>query len=175
MQDALSYKRESKFNVAETGAMIVDVSHQAKNLMLRMKGDSKVDFKNHWKLVTLFIGGNDFCLDFCYYQDQDRWINKAEQDLTRTLRFLRDNFPRTMVNVITPPDVVSLLLAMRGKPRECETTHYLECPCVFSLNHQRNLKRSLKTIEKWKQRVKKIILRPEFQEKPVNFFCILMK
>jgi hypothetical protein len=52
-QDTLSYRRESKFNVAEPGAMTSDVHHQARNLLLRMRGDPKVDFKHHWKVIEL--------------------------------------------------------------------------------------------------------------------------
>lgn len=194
VQDALSYKRESKFNVAEPGAMTVDVFHQAKNLLLRMRGDPNVDFKHHWKvilnflseefpgnilwfndfqLITLLVGGNDFCLDICYYEDQDRLVDKAEHDLMTTLRYLRDNFPRTMVNVAIPPDVVSLLLTMRGKPMECVMTHYFECPCVFSLNHQMTIRRTMHTIRKWMKRVEEVANRQEFQDRYVIIEILL--
>ena len=34
---------------------------QAKNLVKRMTADKTIDVKNDWKLVTIFIGGNDAC------------------------------------------------------------------------------------------------------------------
>ena len=37
---------------------------QANLLVERMKSEPGVDFENDWKLITLFIGGNDLC-DYC--------------------------------------------------------------------------------------------------------------
>ena len=34
---------------------------QARNLVAKMKASSDVDMDHDWKLVTLFIGGNDLC------------------------------------------------------------------------------------------------------------------
>ena len=38
---------------------------QAELLVKRMKSNSKIDFDNDWKVITLFVGGNDLCR-FCY-------------------------------------------------------------------------------------------------------------
>lgn len=84
--------------------MASDTVHQARNLVKRMRSDSNVNMKNHWKLVTYMIGGNDFCLDICYYDNQDKVLEKARADLILALRILRENLPRTMVNVVLPPD-----------------------------------------------------------------------
>lgn len=53
--------------------------------------------------VTILIGPNDFCLDFCYQSDPERSADNHRRDLIQTLRILRDNLPRTIVNVVTPP------------------------------------------------------------------------
>ena len=37
---------------------------QAELLVERMKKDSNVDFENDWKVITIFVGGNDLC-DYC--------------------------------------------------------------------------------------------------------------
>ena len=37
---------------------------QAQNLVNKMQNDPNVDYANDWKVVTLFIGGNDLC-DYC--------------------------------------------------------------------------------------------------------------
>lgn len=37
---------------------------QAETLVDKMKNDKTIDFENDWKMVTLFIGGNDLCA-FC--------------------------------------------------------------------------------------------------------------
>ena len=37
---------------------------QAEKLVERMKKESNIDFENDWKVITIFVGGNDLC-DFC--------------------------------------------------------------------------------------------------------------
>ena len=37
---------------------------QAEKLVERMKKESDIDFENDWKVITIFVGGNDLC-DFC--------------------------------------------------------------------------------------------------------------
>lgn len=37
---------------------------QARTLVDKMKSNKDIDFQNDWKVITLFIGGNDLC-DFC--------------------------------------------------------------------------------------------------------------
>ena len=37
---------------------------QAELLVKRMKSNSNIDFDNDWKVITVFVGGNDLC-DFC--------------------------------------------------------------------------------------------------------------
>lgn len=80
-----------------------DISHEAKILVKRMRGDPNVDMQRHWKLVTILIGPNDFCLDFCYQAIPERSAENHRRELIETLRILRDNLPRTIVNLVTPP------------------------------------------------------------------------
>lgn len=127
--------------------MASDTPHQARNIVKRMRSDQKVNIKKHWKLLTYMIGANDFCLDICYHQDQDKVIEKAANALVLALRILRENLPRTLVNVVFPPDV-SILLGFTNKPDACKSLHYLECPCLFSLSHQKNRNRTIDTIRR---------------------------
>jgi hypothetical protein len=132
-------------------AMSVDTVHQARNLVKRMRSDPKVNIKKHWKMITYMIGGNDFCLDICYYDNQDKVLLKMGEDLVRALRILRENLPRSLVNVVLPPDV-SILTRFTNKPDECKSLHYVECPCFFSLNHLRDRERSIATIRRFESR-----------------------
>lgn len=128
--------------------MSEDTVHQAKNLVKRMRSDSKVNMKKHWKLITYMIGGNDFCLDICYTGNQDKVLQKMGENLVLTLRIIRENLPRSLVNVVLPPDV-SILTKFVNKPDECKSLHYLECPCLFSLNHLRDRERTFDTIRRY--------------------------
>lgn len=92
-----------RFNVAEIGAMSRDIPYEAKILVKRMRSDPNVDLHQHWKIVTILIGPNDFCSDFCYQAYPERSAENHRKELIETLRILRDNLPRTIVNVVTPP------------------------------------------------------------------------
>ena len=72
------------------------------NLVKRMRSDPKVDIVNYWKLVTIFMGVNDFCSHICYFDDQEQLINDAERSIINSLRIIRDNLPRTLVNLMLP-------------------------------------------------------------------------
>jgi GDSL-like Lipase/Acylhydrolase len=100
--NSLGFQKESKFNVAEPGAISGHTVRQAKNLVKRMRSDRNVDIQRHWKVITIMIGSNDFCLEICYHNNQDKEIEKARADMIRVLRILRENLPRTLVNVVVP-------------------------------------------------------------------------
>lgn len=89
--------------MAEIGAMSRDIPTQAKVLVRRMTADTNVNVTSDWKLITILIGPNDFCLDFCYQRNPDKAPYNHERDIITTLRILRDNLPRTIVNLVTPP------------------------------------------------------------------------
>lgn len=80
-----------------------DIPHEAKVLIKRITHDRNVDVKQHWKIVTILIGPNDFCLDFCFQKNVEKSVINHRLNLIETLRTLRDNLPRTIVNLVTPP------------------------------------------------------------------------
>uniref|UniRef100_A0A8P4GK60 Phospholipase B1, membrane-associated n=1 Tax=Dicentrarchus labrax TaxID=13489 RepID=A0A8P4GK60_DICLA len=71
-------KRQTGFNVAVSGAKISGIPGQVRRLIDAMKNDSTVDFENDWKLVTLFIGGNDLCQ---YCNDRVSCFKKLSQEM----------------------------------------------------------------------------------------------
>jgi hypothetical protein len=119
-ENSLGFQKASKFNVAEPGesftfsnlidlmtiivkgAISIHTIQQTKNLVKRMRSDARVDIKNHWKLITMMIGSNDFCLDICYHENQDKVIEDAERNMIHVLRILKENLPRTLVSVVIP-------------------------------------------------------------------------
>lgn len=38
-----------------------DMPTQANDIVFRMKNDTRIDYDNDWKMVSLFVGGNDLC------------------------------------------------------------------------------------------------------------------
>lgn len=55
LTDSFTHQNESQFNVAEIGAMSQDLPFMTRQLVKRIKKDSRVDFKNDWKVLALLI------------------------------------------------------------------------------------------------------------------------
>lgn len=55
-----------------------------------------------------------------------------------------------------------IIYTLRGKPAECETTHHLECPCIFGFKYGSMRERYFKIIEKWQQVVEDVAQMDEF-------------
>ena len=65
-QHCLNYLNENTFlksnlDLIEINAIISNISMQIQELVASMKSDSSINFNESWKLITLFIGGNDLC------------------------------------------------------------------------------------------------------------------
>ncbi|XP_062544068.1 phospholipase B1, membrane-associated isoform X1 [Armigeres subalbatus] len=165
VKDGISIRKSSRFNAAEGGAMSQDIPHMAKNLVKRMLSDSHVDIQKHWKLITILIGGNDFCANFCYTDPPEKTLIFHEKNIVSALRTFRDYLPRTFVNLVASPNV-EVLTKFKGKPHQCVTMHVIECPCFLATRFSRERKRYVKLIEKWNQLQLDITNRKEFNTKP---------
>lgn len=164
LNDGISTDKSAKFNVGEIGAMSRDIFWMVKVLVQRMRNDKNVDFENHWKLVSVLIGSNDVCSDICFRNNPEKTADTHEQDLIKALRYLRDNLPRTIVNLIITPSM-EILTRLKGKPQHCYSTHYFECPCFFGLKFSYERKRWFNIIEDWKRREFSVADREEFHNK----------
>ncbi|XP_028131370.1 phospholipase B1, membrane-associated-like isoform X3 [Diabrotica virgifera virgifera] len=102
-RSAYSTEWASQFNVAEPGAISAQMPFMATELIKRIKTDPRIDVKNHWKMITLMIGDNDFCSEVCLSNSYYKAIQKHKEDLYKVLRYLKDNLARTIVNVVPPP------------------------------------------------------------------------
>lgn len=150
----------SRFNVAELGAMSRDMPYMAKILVKRLKHDPHVNMTHHWKLVTLLIGNNDFCSDVCYHSNPMKAIEWHEQNMLRTYRYLRDNVPRLMLNVVPTPNLL-LLTRLKGLPPHCHATLTVECPCIIGRS-RKQMDYMGKLMDKWVEKDIEIANREEF-------------
>ncbi|MEE6473610.1 hypothetical protein FKM82_010106 [Ascaphus truei] len=66
-------KATAEFNVAVGGAKAENMVSQARTLVNKMKESQAINFKEDWKIITIFIGGNDLCQ---YCQNRDRYSLK---------------------------------------------------------------------------------------------------
>ncbi|KAK3768022.1 hypothetical protein RRG08_045036 [Elysia crispata] len=71
-------------------------AEQASGLVTKLQADSNVDFDDDWKLITIFLGGNDLC-EYCEYN-----ITPAvyTSNLRVGLDILFNNIPRAFVNLV---------------------------------------------------------------------------
>lgn len=159
--------RISGFNFAVSSSMSAQTVNQAKHLVARLTNDRHVDVQNHWKLITYMTGGNDFCSGICRQHDTNVILNNAARDLITTLRILKASLPRTLVNVVLPPNV-DILTKLKGAPLQCGIIHTFACPCLFNTAYAPQRERMLKTIKLWKERVIEVVQLPEFHDSEVS-------
>jgi len=113
----------AKLNVAVSGARSYDLPAQVDALEARMKSLG-VDMAHDWKLLSIFIGGNDLC-DYCDDTNKHSPANFAAT-LEGVLDSIKARFPRVFVNLMTPPDVTLLGEVSSGL---CSILHAFECAC----------------------------------------------
>ncbi|XP_055628355.1 phospholipase B1, membrane-associated-like isoform X1 [Toxorhynchites rutilus septentrionalis] len=146
--DSYNVHPMAQFNVAENIATTTDMPYNAAKLVERMKLDPRVEWEQHWKLLTFMIGGNDFCSDVCYQTNATEWINEVQEKyLIKTLLYLRNNMPRTIVNLVPSP-LISLSFSMdkaQQLPLSCYFSRPIECSCLFGpkYSNRRDLFRKL--------------------------------
>lgn len=93
----------AKMNVAEPGKVASDMPNQAIRLVDKLKADPKVDFQKDWKVITMFVGGNDVC-DYC--KDKSKFSpSNYIKHIREALDYLHANVPRAFVNVAEVLDV----------------------------------------------------------------------
>lgn len=139
-----------------------DLLYQARVLHKRMKNDKNVDWENHWKLLTIFVGNNDICSRVCEYKKPMKLVEDHEQHVRNTLRFLRDNIPRLIVNWVPIPNLVQLH-HFKGIPTECYLAQRVECRCIYSAKiTKRTLSIYTKIINKLTEKQREIVSSSEF-------------
>ncbi|VDI27497.1 phospholipase B1, membrane-associated [Mytilus galloprovincialis] len=122
-------------NVAIPGKKASDMPDQARMLVDRLKSEKGVDYQNDWKVITLFIGGNDLC-DFC----EDREAYSAENYIgyiREALDIFHAEVPRAFVNLV---EVLNIGFA--STLREgfiCDTiqlfSRLISFECSFGISH----------------------------------------
>ncbi|XP_063697968.1 phospholipase B1, membrane-associated-like [Culicoides brevitarsis] len=156
-----SHQKGPELNVAVAATWSRDLPFMAQVLVNRMKNETKIDLHKHWKLITLLVGANDFCSDVCHYENPEVIAKLHEKNLLNALRILRDNLPRTMVNVISTPDV-TISLKYTKIPLECIPMQHFFCSCFFSTRFGKNRKKYKKVIHQWHAVEKDVTDRDEF-------------
>ncbi|XP_049917515.1 phospholipase B1, membrane-associated [Epinephelus moara] len=121
-------KWQTGFNMAVSGAKIAGIPGQIRRLIDTIRNDSKVDFENDWKLVTLFIGGNDLC-QYCNDRVTLSPQNYSHHMMT-SLDMLYKEVPRTFVNILEILEIEGLRRIKRDS-LGCNVLQKFVCPCML--------------------------------------------
>ncbi|XP_004349482.1 phospholipase B1 [Capsaspora owczarzaki ATCC 30864] len=116
-------------NVAVSGAIATGLPAQARSLVNKTKSDPTIDWEKDWKVVTLFIGGNDacaLCLNETLHSPQF-----IRDNIEAALDILLEGLPRTLVNLVELLDVTQLFEVHDDM---CDALHQQLCPCLGGVN-----------------------------------------
>ncbi|XP_071007829.1 phospholipase B1, membrane-associated-like [Oncorhynchus clarkii lewisi] len=120
-------------NQAVAGGKAKDIPEQVRALVARMKNDSLVNFQEDWKVITLFIGGNDMC-DYCYsslFYSTENYVRHIRESLD----YLHKQVPRALVNLVEPLYIPVLRQMHTDLNADLKCPTWLVnilCPCVIS-------------------------------------------
>jgi len=122
------------FNAAVPGARANDMPAQARDIVQLMKDDTRTDFQNDWKVITIFIGGNDLC---ALERDPEGASPEAYiRDLKEGLDILHAELPRTLVQIaeILPIWMLGQVKTGYGADAACAAMQGIECGFVSNAN-----------------------------------------
>ncbi|XP_040919608.1 phospholipase B1, membrane-associated-like [Toxotes jaculatrix] len=117
-------------NQAVAGAKSKDLPSQVRALVERMKKDSRINFESDWKVITVFIGGNDMC-DHCY-NSLLYSVENYVRNVRESLDYLHKEVPRALVNLVEPLHIIPLREMHMDTSIKCPTWLVnILCPCVI--------------------------------------------
>ncbi|XP_078256068.1 phospholipase B1, membrane-associated-like [Rhinoraja longicauda] len=115
------HTQHASLNQAVAGSVSGELMPQVTELLKRMKNDSRINFQEDWKIITLFVGGNDLC-DYCKNRTEfspDNFI----KNIREVLDILHSEVPRAFVNLVTVLYIIPL--------RELFTDTQVNCPIIL--------------------------------------------
>ena len=114
-------------NVAVTAATSNNLVTQTKRLIRKMQQDPNIDFENDWKVITIFIGGNDVCR--ACLSPRRLTANNFAHNLQASLDMLQASVPRAFVNVVELMKV-EMAPEIARQNGVCENALSMLCNCM---------------------------------------------
>ncbi|KAL4237742.1 hypothetical protein ACF0H5_002454 [Mactra antiquata] len=151
----------SHLNLANPGDTSDAIPGQARTLVERMKKNKNINFDEDWKVITLFIGGNDLC-SFC--DDEEKY--KAENyvaNIREGLDYLHANVPRAFVNLVEILDI-SIVKKLNAN-FVCDTLHFFLCSCAaFPANSDREAELQAET-KRYRELMNELVMTGRYDTK----------
>ncbi|XP_056284895.1 phospholipase B1, membrane-associated-like [Pseudoliparis swirei] len=121
--------KHKAFNLAGAGAKTSDIPVQVQALIKTMRDHKEVDFEKDWKLVTIFVGGNDLC-NYC--RDQNNLSPKNySHNIMLSLDMFYKEVPRLLVNLVAILQI-DPLKSVKRDTLGCSLLQRTRCPCVIN-------------------------------------------
>lgn len=117
----------AKLNYAVPGSTAQDLHGQALKLVDAMRQDSNVDFDKDWKVITVFIGGNDVC-DYFDGKTAENTPDNYIQGIKKAIDVFHATVPRAFVNLVEVLDLS--ILPDLSKGLICPMLHRYLCKNV---------------------------------------------
>ncbi|XP_070578252.1 phospholipase B1, membrane-associated-like [Ptychodera flava] len=115
----------ANLNVAVPGAVSENMASQTEMLVERLKEDPNINYYHDWKMVTLFIGGNDLC-GWC--RDRERFAPENYiNNIRKALDIMHAELPKTFVNLVSVLQVTEI---NKLDSPFCNIMHRFLCPCA---------------------------------------------
>ncbi|XP_050171347.1 phospholipase B1, membrane-associated [Myiozetetes cayanensis] len=165
--------QNAALNQAVAGARAEDVPQQVRKLVDRMKNNTRINFQTDWKLITLFIGGNDlcsFCEDPAHHSPENYTYN-----LQTALDLLHKEVPRAYVNLVTILSIETLRELHALKNNSCpKLLMRILCPCVITPKDNSNeLKRLIYFNRRYQERTRQLVESGRYDTK--DDFTVVMQ
>ncbi|NWV05930.1 PLB1 Phospholipase, partial [Ptilonorhynchus violaceus] len=161
------------FNQAVAGAHAENVPQQVRKLVDRMKNDTRINFQTDWKLITLFIGGNDLC-NVC--ENPARYSpENYTNNLQIALDLLHEQVPRAYVNLVTVLSIARLRELHASRNNSCpKVLMRLLCPCVINPQDNSNeLKKLVYFNRRYQERTRQLVESGRYDTK--DDFTVVMQ
>lgn len=101
--------------------------------MSLLANSPQVNFSADWKVITIWIGGNDLC---AVCNEPEKYSAGSYQDHLLTTLTILQEIPRVYVNLVQILDVSRLHELQEGL---CDSFHKTVCPCVQNSDETREI------------------------------------
>jgi phospholipase B1 len=147
MKENKKYRRNF-WVLAKSGSRSDDMLTQAEHLIHRLQNNSICDWKNDWKLITIFVGVSQISInllilkirfifqanDLCHFCDNSDENSSTPEQYQENIRVALDklynaSIPRTLINLVLPPDVRGFK-EYTNNNSICQTFLQNICPCA---------------------------------------------
>ncbi|KAM9435049.1 phospholipase B1, membrane-associated-like isoform 1-T1 [Clarias gariepinus] len=164
--------KQAFLNQAVAGAKSIDLLNQAKVLVNRMKTDNRINFDSDWKVITMFIGGNDFC-DSCenpLHYSPENFLKRIQL----ALDFLHSEVPRAIINLVEPLHITPLRAMHLNVTLGCPTWLVrILCSCVVSPEEGSEALQSLEHLNRAYQTILQDLVESGRYDTNSNFTVVL--